>query len=348
MAVRLRDVLLSLFMIIAASPVAIALFRFGIPIEFIVFGLLLVGYKGPHWLKSCRGSSLSEPSRQHAESRTNEPDSHSQSQDGTKAKSGKAKSESSSWRANLPSWRKNSSKSTTPEAEAGSWRRAAAANKKDSKDDHAKKEQLKPSALSFLKKDSPEQKWRGIINKFTPEKFDKLCEQLIETLPKNTEENQVDEQSYKKVLDELLALIFDACSRQHKYTEMYTNLCAKLIEYVEKQHPGLDGRGAIWGRCQSIFLTVVLKSPDIPTDLPEDEYMDKKAKHKHMMVGMVKFGGDLVSHGLVPVDGVMHWIHALLSERHMSSDADVPSTPQAADIAGEDSPTISSEAASGH
>ena len=27
-------------------------------------------------------------------------------------------------------------------------------------------------------------------------------------------------------------------ARQHKYTEMYTNLCAKLIEYVEKQHPG--------------------------------------------------------------------------------------------------------------
>merc|ERR1719440_730061 len=48
------------------------------------------------------------------------------------------------------------------------------------------------------------------------------------------------------------------------------------------------------------------------------------------MVGMVKFGGDLVSHGLVPVDGVMHWIHALLSEKHLSSEYCAP-TPRAAD-----------------
>ena len=32
-------------------------------------------------------------------------------------------------------------------------------------------------------------------------------------------------------------------------------------------------------------------------------------------VGMVKFGGDLVGRGLVPAEGVMTWIHTLLSEK---------------------------------
>jgi len=43
--------------------------------------------------------------------------------------------------------------------------------------------------------------------------------------------------------------------------------------------------------------------------------MDRKAKIKEKMVGMVKLGGDLVSRGLVPCDGVMQWIHTLLSEK---------------------------------
>merc|ERR1712113_64885 len=37
------------------------------------------------------------------------------------------------------------------------------------------------SALSALKKNTPQLQWRSIINKFTPEKFDKLCDQLLAT-----------------------------------------------------------------------------------------------------------------------------------------------------------------------
>merc|ERR1719158_1877792 len=119
----------------------------------------------------------------------------------------------------------------------------------------------KTNTLSMLKNASADTKWRGIINKFTPEKFDKLCEQLLETLPKNTESNTVNCEEYSKMLDGLLALIFDASSRQHQYTEMYTNLCSKLLDFVRKQQPDLDGNEAIWGRCQKIFLDVVLKAP---------------------------------------------------------------------------------------
>mmetsp|Transcript_103196 Transcript_103196/g.186249 ORF Transcript_103196/g.186249 Transcript_103196/m.186249 type:complete len:467 (+) Transcript_103196:1278-2678(+) len=116
-------------------------------------------------------------------------------------------------------------------------------------------------------------------------------------------------------MDELLSLIFETCSRQHQYTEMYTNLCQKLLDFVAKDRPSLDGRACVWGKIQHIFQTVVLKSPEIPADLPEDEYMDRKVKIKEKMVGMVKLGGDLVARGLVPCEGVMQWIHTLLSEK---------------------------------
>merc|ERR1712060_161434 len=134
-------------------------------------------------------------------------------------------------------------------------------------------------------------------------------------LPSETGDRVVGNDEFKQVLEDLLALIFEASSRQHQYTEMYTDLCQKLLDFVAKQKPDLDGKSCIWEKCQHIFLTMVLKTPEIPADLPEDEYMDRKAKLKEKMVGMVKFGGDLVSRGLVPCEGVMTWIHTLLSER---------------------------------
>jgi len=171
------------------------------------------------------------------------------------------------------------------------------------------------STLSALKKREPRTQWRGIINKFTPEKFDKLCEQLLGTLPVETEEVQVSTEEFRNVLEELLALIFEASSRQHQYTEMYTDLCQKLLDFIAKGRPELDSKACVWGKCQHIFKTMVLTAPELPADLPEDEYMDRKAKHKEKMVGIVKFGADLVSRGLVPCDGVMAWIHTLLSEK---------------------------------
>jgi len=52
--------------------------------------------------------------------------------------------------------------------------------------------------------------------------------------------------------------------------------------------------------------------------------MDRKAKIKEKMVGMVKFGGDLVGRGLVPAEGVMAWIHTLLSEKARQDSEETP------------------------
>lgn len=269
---------------------AILSFRYGIPIELIVFGLLFAGYKAPKW---CKGKAK-------------------QGDDGPVVQAEVVSKDTAAEKAFWRPWKA---------------RRRDEPEKAKSGKGEAKVAKPK-SAAALLKKNASQKQWRSIINKFTPEKFEKLCEQLLGTLPKqgpNTaEKTTCCDTEFSKILEELLSMIFDACSRQHQYTEMYADLCQKLLDHVAKQRPNLDGRACVWSRCQHIFQNSVLKPPEIPADLPEDEYMDRKAKIKEKMVGMVKFGGDLVGRGLVPAEGVMTWIHTLLSEKARSEIPEIP------------------------
>jgi len=340
MSLRLHDVWQPMLTIAVLSPLAVLGFSYGVPIEILVFGLLLAGYKGPQFLKSIKRPTLRAPSEgAPKEADARESDANDQAtviRDDAKRRAGAATTAGlTSWGAKI-SWRSRGSDDGKRGRDASddtlSWR------SKSSGDARARKpkaeEELKMSAskstLSALKKqNAPQLQWRGIINKFTPEKFDKLCDQLLATLPCATGDHPVSNDEFKQVLEDLLALIFDASSRQHQYTEMYTDLCQKILDFVAKQKPDLDGKSCVWAKCQTIFQTVVLKAPEIPADLPEDEYMDRKAKLKEKMVGMVKFGGDLVSRGLVPCDGVMQWIHTLLSEKTQEVfAADAAQTPE--------------------
>ncbi len=302
MSSQLRDVGLPLLTVCVLSPVAVLSFRYGVPIELIVFGLLFAGYKAPKW---CKGKDPPVP------------------------EVGKVED------APLPV--QSEPIESTPKETRAFWRPWKARRREEAKERQERQrgeaKAAKPkSGAALLKKNASQTQWRSIINKFTPEKFEKLCEQLLATLPKqgaNTaEKTTCCDDEFSKILEDLLSMIFDACSRQHQYTEMYADLCQKLLDHVAKQRPNLDARACVWGRCQHIFHNSVLKPPEIPADLPEDEYMDRKAKIKEKMVGMVKFGGDLVGRGLVPAEGVMAWIHTLLSEKARQ---DGEETPQEAD-----------------
>lgn len=245
-----QDVGLPLLTVVVLSPVAILSFRYGIPIELIVFGLLFAGYKAPKW---CKGKAK-------------------QGDDGPVVQAEVVSKDTAAEKAFWRPWKA---------------RRRDEPEKAKSGKGEAKVAKPK-SAAALLKKNASQTQWRSIINKFTPEKFEKLCEQLLGTLPKqgpNTaEKTTCCDTEFSKILEELLSMIFDACSRQHQYTEMYADLCQKLLDHVAKQRPNLDGRACVWSRCQHIFQTSVLKPPEIPADLPEDEYMDRKAKIKEKMV----------------------------------------------------------------
>lgn len=314
MSAEFRDVGFPLLTVAILSPVAILCFRYGVPIELIIFGLLCAGFKSSRWLRAKSADGAATPiSDDEPESPVNqEPQSLNNDSD------------------SLPVWRRRTGLAWRPQS-----RNADAKDKAKSASNTAPEPKPKSGIVAALKKTSTLTQWRSIINKFTPEKFEKLCDQLISTLPppcsedapenaansnppsspSSTGEKAMNDEEFRKNLGELLSLIFDTCSRQHQYTEMYTDLCQRILDAVAKQRPNLDGPEQVWEKVQHIFKTNVLKTPEIPTDLPEDEYMDRKAKMKEKMVGMVKFGGDLVKRGLVPSEGVINWIHSLLSEK---------------------------------
>lgn len=303
--------------IVILAPVGATCFALGIPIELIVFGLLLGAYKGPQWTTTIRNKIRS--SRQfrqdHSEGASDGVDELERLREEKNSEANKSKG-AGAWRSRTMDDKKALKATGKPADDSKSWR---------------SKPEERPSAsspLSALKKaKGPQLQWRSIINKFTPEKFDKLTEQLLDTLPKKPAEDEENAEpvNYKQVIDDMLSIVFEAASRQHQYTEMYTELCRKLLDYVVQQQPDFDSTSSVWEKCQKIFLSMVLTPVQIPDDLDEDEKMDRKMKHKHMMVGTVKFGGDLVGHGLVPCDGVMRWIHALLSDKQFLQE----------DIAGE-------------
>lgn len=337
---QFRDVALNLLTALLVSPVAVICFRFGVPIELIVFGLLIVSYKAPTWAAplvakfSAWRAGAGKPQPKPSEPAAKKEDAKEQDQDDSKKVTGKPPANGSqSWRLG---WRKTPGGSDSrkggregEDANAGqAWRRGGAdakAQRGGGKGDESgwrkPEAAVRPSALGIKK--TPQMQWRAIINKFTPEKFDKLCEQLLETLPgSGSTPPAATTADLRTTLSELLALIFEASSKQHQYSEMYTNLCQKVLDFTTKQCPDLEGKSCIWDRCRTVFQAMVLTQPKFPDDLDEEELMDKKVKHKHMMVGTVKFGGDLVRFGLVPAEGVMNWIHALLSEKQNSNEGD--------------------------
>merc|ERR1719210_841644 len=90
------------------SPLAVVGFSYGIPIEILVFGLLLAGYKGPQLLKSIKKTPVSGTHPDRSESVPKEVDAHEHTtlfRDDAKRRVGTPETAGlASWRAKIP-WR---------------------------------------------------------------------------------------------------------------------------------------------------------------------------------------------------------------------------------------------------
>jgi len=146
---------------------------------------------------------------------------------------------------------------------------------------------------------------RGIINKICPDKFERLCAQLLDTLPIGA--------VMSTVVDDIVALVFEAASRQHQYIDMYTDLVAKLKERIQNISRETNTDRLIWNRCTASFDSMCLKPLAIPDDYGPEDMDDLRGRHKNKMVGTVKLGGQLACKGLVPTSGIIGWIQELLA-----------------------------------
>lgn len=141
-------------------------------------------------------------------------------------------------------------------------------------------------------------KVRGILNKLTPEKFEKLRRELVVVGLDSTH-----------VLKGVILLIFEKALDEPKYSCMYASLCRELC----RESPNFDPpesntfRRLLLTKCQDEFenrrkASEAFEHRDGPLSAEEQE---QRLLAKHKMLGNIKFIGELGKQGLLQ-ESILH------------------------------------------
>ncbi|KAF0043182.1 hypothetical protein F2P81_004519 [Scophthalmus maximus] len=160
-------------------------------------------------------------------------------------------------------------------------------------------------------------KVRGILNKLTPEKFDKLCLELLNV--------GVDS---KHVLKGIILLIVDKALEEPKYSQLYAQLCRRLAEDAPNfEEPSTESqatqkqnttfRRLLISKLQDEFENrarnvELFDKHDNPLTSEEEE---QRAIAKIKMLGNIKFIGELGKLGLIHESILHKCIKTLLEKR---------------------------------
>ncbi|XP_026283056.1 eukaryotic translation initiation factor 4 gamma 2 isoform X1 [Frankliniella occidentalis] len=143
-------------------------------------------------------------------------------------------------------------------------------------------------------------KVRGILNKLTPEKFQKLSDDLLAI--------QLDTST---ILKGVILLIFEKALDEPKYSSMYAQLCKRLTEEAPNFEP--EGKPCTFrllllNKCRSEFenraqaTKFYERNDGIPLTTDEEE---KRQLAKRKMLGNIKFIGELGKLGIL-AERVLH------------------------------------------
>lgn len=156
-------------------------------------------------------------------------------------------------------------------------------------------------------------KVRGILNKLTPEKFEKLSDDLLQT-----------ELNSSVILRGVILLIFEKALDEPKYSSMYAQLCKRLTEEAPNFEPPSGPctfRILLLNKCRAEFENRSHATEAFPDDAilaPEDEEKRQIAKRK--MLGNIKFIGELGKLEIL-AESILHkCIQQLLDKRNRSKD----------------------------
>lgn len=177
----------------------------------------------------------------------------------------------------------------------------------------AKRRWVPPSTLRHQDALTPEsrndlvfRKVRGILNKLTPEKFQKLSDDLLRT-----------ELTSSVILKGVILLIFEKALDEPKYSSMYAQLCKRLSEEApnfESPDSPCTFRLLLLNKCKLEFenRAEAVEQHGYPKNV-EDEERRQLAKRK--MLGNIKFIGELGKLEIVS-EGILHrCIQELLASR---------------------------------
>lgn len=183
---------------------------------------------------------------------------------------------------------------------------------KDSQVQPAKRRWVPPSTLRHHNATTPEarndlvfRKVRGILNKLTPEKFQKLSDDLL----------RVDLQS-STILKGVIYLIFEKALEEPKYSSMYAQLCKRLDQEAPNYEPPNEPstfRLLLLNKCRLEFDNRNAALERYVDCNEEDE--DRRQVAKGKILGNIKFMGELGKLDILP-EGILHrCIRELLAKR---------------------------------
>uniref|UniRef100_A0A182M377 Eukaryotic translation initiation factor 4 gamma 2 n=1 Tax=Anopheles culicifacies TaxID=139723 RepID=A0A182M377_9DIPT len=146
---------------------------------------------------------------------------------------------------------------------------------------------------------------RGILNKLTPEKFQKLSDELLK-LDLNS----------SKILNGVILLIFDKALDEPKYSSMYAQLCKRIEKELETDIDKSKSSSflqILLNVCRDKFENRVQYSEKIinSESTLTDDLEEKKNVAKQKILGNVKFIGELYKLGILP-EGHVHKMLASL------------------------------------
>jgi len=166
--------------------------------------------------------------------------------------------------------------------------------------------------------DMVQRKVKAALNKMTPEKFDKISDQILEIAAQSKDETD------GRTLRQVIQLTFEkACDESH-WSSMYAKFCNRMLstmstdikdENVRDKHDNPVVGGALFrkyllNRCQEEFERGwEVNLPDAPEDgkeaqlLSDDYYIAAAAKRKGL--GLIQFIGELYKLGMLTLR-IMH------------------------------------------
>eukprot|EP00753_Platysulcus_tardus_P006547 PLAT143.15.p2 GENE.PLAT143.15~~PLAT143.15.p2 ORF type:complete len:743 (-),score=386.00 PLAT143.15:1745-3820(-) len=146
---------------------------------------------------------------------------------------------------------------------------------------------------------------RGLLNKLTPEKFDRLVDQFIEIGWATVDLMQL-----------ALQLIVMKASQEPNFCFMYADLCAHLHNRVVVEDPpeGISSekvmRKLLLVQCQLFFERE--QDPASLEGLAEDDKQEQIAKFKFQKLGHIRFVGELFKKGFLSTKVIVHCVSELL------------------------------------
>ncbi|XP_065191358.1 eukaryotic translation initiation factor 4 gamma 2-like [Sycon ciliatum] len=178
-----------------------------------------------------------------------------------------------------------------------------------------------PSAAAHAddKSGNPEQakrRVRAILNKLTPDKFDKLCNELV----------QVGIES-KDLLKTVILLIFDKALDEPNYSSMYAQLCVRLNDEVGTfDNPSGNPSKTVFRRlllakCRDEFENRTKASADYDArDQLSPEEEEARADAKRKMLGNIRFIGELAKLDMLAESILHRCVQQLLETKRVIAD----------------------------